>query len=261
MSGIKELYGVLKGKVSRYDECDARINTIKPHVHIYVKVNNIEYDIAVNTKSAPRNPIIINGKKVENDLLYIANSKFNAKQITHLQNLKQGFYPIKYHNEFVFHRTDYPKKLHIKFPSSKYNPKDIAVDFIRSNLFNPCEMKVLPSTKIGPDNDLADFFQKQIGDKAIKKHAIIYVYGGHFNKGKGIHEVHMNQGSIGDYEFSNGVFQDGCILLQYPNNHWEGIFLAFQSQTWDTNDKTGNSEGESFIYDHESGESICKPLK
>ncbi|MBP2632525.1 MAG: hypothetical protein H6Q70_3153 [Firmicutes bacterium] len=68
----------------------------------------------------------------------------------------------------------------------------------------------------------------------------------------------MNQGSIGPYKDSNGVYQDGCILLEYPDNHWEAVFLAFQSQTWDTNNETGNLESESFIYDHVSGENICK---
>lgn len=257
MAGIKDLYGVLKGKVSGYDEGDARTDPDKPHVYIYVEANNIEYKIAVNTKSYTRTPIIIDGNKVPNDLLYIADSNFDSKQITHLQTLKNGFFPIKYQNKFISDKSHYPRNITVDFPNSQYNPKDIAVDFVRSKLFNPCEMNIIPSNKIGPGNDLADFFQEHIGDSAIKNHATIYVYGGHFNDSKGVHEVHMNQGSIGEYEHSNGVYQDGCILLEYPDEHWEAIFLAFQSQTWSTNDVTGDSEGESFIYDHKTGKNIC----
>jgi uncharacterized protein YukJ len=258
MSGINDLYGVLKGKVTRYEEGDARTDPHSPHVYIYVQVKNIEYKIAVNTKSAPKKPIIINDKKVPNELLFIADADFDAKQITHLQELDLGFYPIKYHNKYVFSELDYPRNLDINYPDNKYNPENIAVDFIRSKLFDPCKMSILPSSEIGPDNDLADFFQKHIGENAISTGASIYVYGGHFDNGKGIHEVHMNQGSIGPYEKFNGVYQDGCILLEYSDKHWEAIFLAFQSQTWDTNDITGNSEGDSFIYDHKNEKNICK---
>lgn len=257
MAGINDLYGVLKGKVSGYDEADARTDKNSPHVYIFVKSNNVSYKIAVNTKSAPRNPIVIDGKKVPNDLLYIADSKFNATQITNLQNLDEGFFPIKYKNKFVYDRSDYPRNIQVNFPTSKYNPEDIAVDFVRSKLFNPCSMTILPSNESGPDNDLADFFKEHIEDNAIKNHATIYVYGGHFSSGKGVHEVHMNQGSIGEFKESNGVYQDGCILLEYPDKHWEAIFLAFQSQSWATDDKTGDSIKDSFIYDFETKENIC----
>lgn len=257
MAGIKELYGVLKGKVSRYDEADARTNPYKPHVYIYVNSNNEEYRIAVNTKSHTEKPVIINGKHVSNDLLYIADPNFKADQITNLQKLEEGFYPIKYHNKFVYSELDYPSNIPVDFPKSYYNPKDIAVDFVRGKLFNPCKMVVMPSNKIGADNDLADFFQKHIENNAIKNKATIYVYGGHFINSKGLHEVHMNQGSIGPHKDSNGIYQDGCILLQYPNGHWEAIFLAFQSQSWITNDTTGNSIKNSFVYDHKTGKNIC----
>lgn len=257
MAGIKDLYGVLKGKVIRYEEGDAKTDPDKPHVYIYVNFNDKEYKVAVNTKSYTKKPIIINDKKVPNDLLYIANPNFCAEQITNLQKLTYGFFPIKYHNKFVYDRLDYPSNIPVDFPEVEYNPEYIAVDFVRSKLFDPCQMKIMPSNKIGHDNDLADFFQKHIENNAIKNNATIYVYGGHFNNGEGIHEVHMNQGSIGQYEKSNGVYQDGCIFLEYPDKHWEAIFLAFQSQTWKTNDETGKSEGNSFIYDHKTGKNIC----
>lgn len=242
MSGIKDLYGVLKGKVLKYDEGDSRTDFYSPHIYLYVECNNKKYKIAVNAKSSAK--IIINNNKVPNDLLYIADSNFNAEQITHLQELKQGFYPIKHHNEFVT-------------TASGYKPQEIAVDFIRSNLFNPCDMIIVPSDKSGPDNDLADFFKNRIDTEECKKNANIYVYGGHFDTGLGLHEVHMNQGSIERFEDSNGVYQDGCILLEYPGDHWEAIFLAFQSQSWCTDDKTGMSTKKCFVYDHKTNEKIC----
>ena len=153
---------------------------------------------------------------------------------------------------------DYPANLNINYPSHKYSLENIAIDFIRSKLFDPCEMIILPPDKSGDINDLSEFLRMHIGEKARSKKTTIYVFGGHYSDEKGIHEVHMNQGSIGEFACSNGVYQDGCILLEYLDGHWEGIFLAFQSQSWDTNDKTGTSESNSFIYDHTNGEKICK---
>jgi len=50
----------------------------------------------------------------------------------------------------------------------------------------------------------------------------------------------MNQGNKGNHEYENGVYQDGGLLIHYPpQNTWTAIFLAFQSQSWDTDDNTG----------------------
>ncbi|MBP2632524.1 MAG: hypothetical protein H6Q70_3152 [Firmicutes bacterium] len=159
MSGIKDLYGVLKGNVYKYNEGDARTDPHSPHVYIYVNANDIKYEIVVNTKSVSRTPIEIDGNEVPNDLLYIAERNFDAKLITNLQKLSDGFYPIKYHNKFVLDKSDYPRSIPVEFPSSQYNPKDIAIDFVRNRLFDPCKMTIMPSDEIGPDNDLADFFK------------------------------------------------------------------------------------------------------
>ncbi|WP_346887392.1 YukJ family protein [Clostridium sp. UBA1056] len=242
MSDKEYLYGVLKGKVLKYDEGDSRTDPLRPHVYLYVECQNKEYKVVVNTKSSKK--IIINNNKVPNDLLYIADSNFNAQQITHLQKLEQGFFPIKQYHEFVT-------------TASGYKPEEIAVDFIRSNLFNPCDMIIVPSDKPGPDNDLADFFKERIDTDKCKKNANIYAYGVHFEDGLGVHDVHMNQGSIEKFEDSNGSYQDGCILIEYPGDHWEAIFLAFQSQSWCTDDKTGMATEKCFVYDHKTNEKIC----
>ncbi len=62
-----------------------------------------------------------------------------------------------------------------------------------------------------------------------------------FLPGNGIHDIHMNQGNAGQFQRDNGVWQDGGLLIHYPSRQqWVGIFLAFQSQSFHTDDKTGN---------------------
>ena len=45
----------------------------------------------------------------------------------------------------------------------------------------------------------------------------------------GVHDIHMNQGNVGDHAGDNGVFHDGGLLLAFPDRV-VGLFLAFQSQ-------------------------------
>jgi uncharacterized protein YukJ len=40
----------------------------------------------------------------------------------------------------------------------------------------------------------------------------------------------------------NGVYQDGAIFVEYPGDKWRAFFFAFQSQTFDTDNK-GNPHG------------------
>ena len=52
----------------------------------------------------------------------------------------------------------------------------------------------------------------------------------------------MNQGNDTRYAKDDGVYQDGGMILYFPDqNQWVGVFLKFQSQTWHTDDTTGHS--------------------
>jgi len=62
-----------------------------------------------------------------------------------------------------------------------------------------------------------------------------------FDPGNGIHDIHMNQGNAGQFKKDNGVWQDGGLLVSYPDGHWSAVFLGFQSQAWHTNDQTGDA--------------------
>jgi uncharacterized protein YukJ len=247
LPGLNE-YGVLKGKIIGYSDNDARHDPHSPHVQISVGCDELNYKVQVNVKSS-RN-IHIKGVRVPNELLYLADNNFNADQITHLQRLNQGYYTIKRHNTFV--EGDYD-----------YNPREIAIDYIRSKLFNPCNMKINKHNISWSDNDLVDFLIKHMKE-AQYKDATIYIYGEPFDNPLGMHDVHMNQGSnplvtSGSGRFlkgSDGVYQDGCILLQYKS-HWEAIFLAFRSQSWCTDDVSGHKIQECHIYNHKTNELIC----
>jgi hypothetical protein len=66
-----------------------------------------------------------------------------------------------------------------------------------------------------------------------------------FKPGNGIHDIHMNQGSVEEFQKYNGVWQDGGMLIHLPSDdRWVAVFLAFQSQCWHTDDEMGNCTGD-----------------
>jgi hypothetical protein len=58
----------------------------------------------------------------------------------------------------------------------------------------------------------------------------------------GVHDIHMNQGNSGSFTKDDGVWQDGGLIFHFPKlSQWVAVFLAFQSQAWHTDDKTGHT--------------------
>jgi uncharacterized protein YukJ len=63
-----------------------------------------------------------------------------------------------------------------------------------------------------------------------------------FTPGAGIHDIHMNQGNEKRFARDDGVYHDGCLVFQFPGGKHRALFLAFQSQSFDTDDKTGHAK-------------------
>ncbi|MGW2559142.1 DUF2278 family protein [Streptomyces sp. NPDC001514] len=134
-------------------------------------------------------------------------------------------------------------------------PGGPGLDFVRGNLFDPATMRPLPPDAEGPDNDLADLLDHYTRRAIADTGARLYVFGERwgpepgvpdkvfgFRPGNGVHDIHMNQGNSPRFREDDGVWQDGALLLHFPGqDRWVGIFLAFQSQSWHTDDVTGHA--------------------
>jgi uncharacterized protein YukJ len=110
------------------------------------------------------------------------------------------------------------------------------LDYYRDELPDLQAGTILEHDIPGPDNDILDKV-KPILTSAIKTEATVYIFGSQFPRRDGIHDIHMNQGSLP--RFDNGVGQDGGIFFEFPDGHWEAIYLAFASQKLPTDDVTG----------------------
>lgn len=194
-------YGVLKGKLIKGIPAPIERDS-SPHYHAIVEAAGRKYKLAINVKS----------QVDPSELLYLVGDQFHSEQITHLQGLKDGF---------------------TKIGNSK---REIALDYIRGGLFDPSKLVALPYNQDGPDNDLNEkldaHLQRAIKDETAK----IYVYGEPFPGG--IHNIHMNQGNVEQFRKDDGIWQDGGIVIHYEQeDKWLGLFLAFQSQSWCTDDQ------------------------
>jgi uncharacterized protein YukJ len=206
-------YGVLKGTVIGHlrDADD-------DHYQIQVKAGNTVHRIASNVKSsAPKAPSTV---------LFQSITSLPEQLITGLRALSPGY-----------------KKL-----SSK--PGGLAMDYVRGGLVKPKTMKPVPPDAPGADNDLKDLLEAAVVKAMQLEGSVIYAFGAKwgpeagkpdkyfkFSPGNGIHDIHMNQGNGGKYAKDNGVFQDGGLVIEYPGDKWKAFFFAFQSQTFDTDDK------------------------
>ncbi len=108
----------------------------------------------------------------------------------------------------------------------------------------------------GPDNDLNERLDRYVQRVMADEEAWLFAFGSRwgperqpddyfgFRPGNGVHNVHMNQGNNERHRDEDGVWQDGGLVLHFPvTGDWVGIFLAFQSQTWHTDDRTGHRLG------------------
>ncbi len=221
-------YGVLKGKA---------INKIigqgsSPHYEVHLIDESTDYRIAVNVKS----------NLAPSELLYLIVDDFDHPVLDKLKNLESGFTPLD------------------------NGLNNMALDYIRGNLFDPSRMRPLPHNIPGPDNDLNEkldaYVLRAIGDER----ACIYAFGERwgpengakdkyfgFLPGNGIHDIHMNQANEARFVKDDGVWQDGGLLFHFPSidqaepggteiwpEQWVAVFLAFQSQCWHSDDITGH---------------------
>lgn len=230
-------YGVLVGRaVDRSVETD--LDT--PHYQVRMEAAGSSYRVAVNVRSSQSPP----------DLLYQVIEDLEHPMLAPLAEFTDGFHVL---------------------PSA---PGGVALDYIRQNLVDRDAMRTLPSSLPGPDNDLADRIDHFVTRAIADPEARVYAFGERwgpeqgvadkvfdFLPGNGVHDVHMNQGNDGPYVRDDGVWQDGGLLLHFPGENrpdvdrpdvdrpggeragedqWVGIFLAFQSQAWHTDDVTGH---------------------
>ncbi|KAL2862394.1 uncharacterized protein BJX67DRAFT_366384 [Aspergillus lucknowensis] len=125
--------------------------------------------------------------------------------------------------------------------TDKRKSNERGLDYIRDSLFNTHSGRLLPHDVAGQYNDIIDVLEPHIR-QAIEENADVYLFGSQFSDGKGMHNIHMNQGNIRKYRDDDGVFHDGGLIIHFTHSgKWLGVFLGFASQAVHTDDRTGHA--------------------
>ncbi len=217
-------YGVVKGKVVAFGRHE-NVPGTNPHFHVVVEGGGKRWRCPVNVKS--KDP-------VNSEVWFRIQSPLtNHPLLPGLKALPDGL-----------------KKLPDHRPG-------LTLDYVRDPLLNRFEMRRLPFRGNGPEDDIQDVLEGYVR-QAQTAAADVYVFGEYwenrrfpadevFGTDSGVHDVHMNQGNSSGFAGADGIYQDGALLIDLGSMGWLGIFLAFNSQVWATDEqgrrKPGFAEG------------------
>lgn len=205
-------YSVLRGQPTSGKVVTSKNGT---HYQIAIEANGGPFTAAVNTEST-------DGSEV----LYAILPNFTPPNAAALLDLSNGM------------------------QSLKSSPNSLALDFVREQIdgkpmITRDQMSLLPIDHTITDHitsleNAVDTLLNQI----IAARGTVFAFGSAYaDSGKvdGIHDIHMNQGNpLSTYGKDNGIWQDGGLFLYQPTTQqWTAVFLAFQTESWNT-DNNGN---------------------
>lgn len=199
-------YGLLKGRLRSIRSGD------NPLSELLVEIDGDTIIATVNDVPRP-------GKS---ELVYWRDSDCayrHAQFLTELSTLNTGFYP-----------------------RSGTTP---ALDLVKGGWINLGDAQLVPHNPQGKaDGILSEV--THVMQRATYEQATVYVFGSLSNDACSLHNVHLNQGSSGDFYNENGASQDGAILIEFSDGDWEAIIVAFTSQSVVT-DERGNPRGSMLL--------------
>ena len=212
MPALKDVqnYGVWFARPIKYDVETKEDDPKSPHIHLTFRDDSQEnFTAAINIKS---------GDRKESRLVYWFNDDMHASFIDDFKGLKPGFHSLEGNTK--------------------------GLDYLRDDgLFDQRKGEILDHDIDGENNDIIDKLTPLL-KRSVNEKATIHIFGSQFGgkkstgKQRGIHNVHMNQGSLPKY--SNGVQQDGAMFFHFEDeDQWVGVFLAFASQRVPTDNETG----------------------
>ena len=116
---------------------------------------------------------------------------------------------------------------------------DHALDYVKAPLFTWTDGRSLPPSGGASSDDLQDLLSLYL-DQCKAAGGEIYAFGAKFDQNlhkpidaefgnldglHGVHDIHMNQGNVGQHSGDNGVFHDGGLILKFPDRYL-GLFWA-----------------------------------
>ena len=207
-----ENYGVWVARPVRVTAERRADDPDSPHIHLF-------YDDGTGGRfdNARRASINVKSGSKLSELVFWLQPDFRHPIVDGLRGMAQGFHSVA------------------------GEPGGAALDYIRGNLMDLTDGRILPHDHPGARDDIIDFVAPEL-EAAIGRSATVYLFGEPYGDRQGIHDIHMNQGSQGRFAKYNGIWQDGGVLIHYPDeDRFSALFLAFASQAVHTDEGTGHA--------------------
>ncbi|KAJ5183612.1 hypothetical protein N7492_001228 [Penicillium capsulatum] len=235
MGGIAH-YGVWAGLPISYEAQTEKQDSKSPNIHLRFTddpSSKKTLEAAINVKSTDK----------DTRLVFWLNHDFQHPVTHQLAKLDIGFHSIQSSSSSNVRQKHHYHRHH-RDHGNNHREQDYdqdstieGLDYLRTkNLLDIQSGQVLPHDVPGPNNDILDQLVPLLAG-AIDGKATAYIFGSSY--GSGIHDIHMNQGSLPSYD--NGIYEDGALLFRFDDGHWEAVFLAFASQKVPTD---GQGEAE-----------------
>lgn len=213
-------YGFVKTKIVSAPQLKSthRPHEVQYHLHFSVSVDGAQWDIAVNV-----------GTTDADDLLkYKLVYDFRHPIIEQLKAASTGSTTLT---------------------GAQALP---ALDFQRSDFLANTGAWRNSDVMDGSDNVLPVSSLQRLLLNAQQSSFDVYVFGRFYSEGDGLHDVHMNQGSKGEFIHRKGndkndhndIWQDGALLVDLGQPQWALYAAAFDQQYLPTDD-LGNPTADS----------------
>jgi len=213
---LSDGYGAVLGTISAYYR-DPPDNYGKYyHCHLGVATPNGTYECAVDVDSKS-SAVGVEWRTVP----------LQPQEIAVVTGLGAGFHPL---------------------PS---NPTSGAIDYIRGDMFRwRAGCLAILWLLLGKSFSASKMWKKGEGIDALadleplvdvtKNNGLqVLVFGEPFTSGLGLHNIHQNQGDPLNSQWAaeNGIWQDGCTILQQSATEWVAFLNKFSSQSYFTDDQ------------------------
>ena len=140
-----------------------------------------------------------------------------------------------YYNENYNHRKKIIRKMFLQKKGITECRKNLSLDYAKMKLFphdKMVQMKGLDKKNVY----LTGIIEKNISEAMNNDNYEIFVFGRLYENQRGIHDIHMNQGSTDKFKKSDAPHSDGGLFLwNKTNEQLFAIFIAFITQTLNTN--------------------------
>jgi uncharacterized protein YukJ len=207
----KYVYGVLVGRITDGQENPGGKS---PHYEILVDAAGTPYRLAVNIQSVQGSEVV-------------------------------AFFDRNYSNETKLGLTALAAGPH-GFKALTKGAGGDGLDYVRDKLFPLEAMQPIPPD--GGGVTLAALLDAQIERAKQDSLAVVIAVGDEFDDnqtteqvgfalGRGVHDLHMMQGNIGEFARDNRINGDGALFVRFSGGETIALFVRFDSQTTTTDDR------------------------